>query len=154
VQAPVARRLGGRRTLLVASVLVAVGYFALLALHARTVTMLAAMIVIGLGNGALIAALPAAAASAAPPDRTAVATGLNNTAKTVGGMVASAAFALALLSGNHTTLAGDPGTAGSMSGYLTVWIICGVTAVVAALFLAAAPRGSFEGTRDPGETHD
>ncbi len=154
VHAPLARRLGGRRTLLVASVLVALGYFALVAMHAQAITMLVAMIVIGAGNGALIAALPAAAASAAPPHRTAVATGLNNTAKTVGGMVASAVFALALLSGSHTTLVGDPGTAGSMSGYLTVWVVCGVSAVIAALFLGAAPRGSFEGAQDDEETHD
>ena len=148
VQARVALRIGGRRTLLGATVLVAAGYLSLLVLHAHTVTMLAGMVVAGLGSGALVAALPAAAASAAPRDRTAVATGLTNTTKTVGGMVASAVFALALLSGTHTTLAGEAGTAGSFSGYVTVWVICGGTALVGALFLLRAPKGSFEGVPD------
>ncbi len=152
MQSPVVRRLGGRRTLLMATVVVTAGYAALLALHGQVVTMLGAMVLIGVGNGALIAALPAAAASAAPPHRTAMATGLNNTTKTVGGMVASAVFALALLSGSHQTLAGEDGTAGSLSGYLTVWIVCAVTALVAAVFLAAAPRGSFEGSQDAGSS--
>lgn len=144
----IALSLGGRRTLVLATVLVAGGYLSLLGLHTHVWTMLAGMIVAGLGSGALVAALPAAAASAAPRDRTAVATGLTNTTKTVGGMVASAVFAVALLSGNHDTLAGQPGTAGSLGGYMTVWTICGVTALASLAFLLSAPRGSFEGAPD------
>lgn len=140
--------LGGRRSLVLASLLVATGYLSLLVLHTRELTMLAGMVVAGLGSGALVAALPAAAASAAPHDRTGVATGLTNTTKTVGGMVASAAFAVALLSGNHDTLAGEAGTAGSFGGYMTVWIVCGVTALVSVGFLLMAPAGSFEGAPD------
>lgn len=148
LHARVAQALGGRRTLLLSSLLIGIGYLSLLLLHTRSWTMLVGMVVAGLGSGALVAALPAAAASAAPRDRTAVATGLTNTTKTVGGMVASAAFALALLSGDHTTLTGQDGTAGSLGGYMTVWTICGVTALVSCLFLFAAPRGSFEGALD------
>lgn len=146
--ARVARALGGRRALLLASLMVGVGYLSLLALHTHTWSTLAGMVVAGLGSGALVAALPAAAASAAPRNRTAVATGLTNTTKTVGGMVASAAFALSLLSGNHDTLSGAAGTAGSLSGYMTVCIICGVTALISCGFLLASPKGSFEGTPD------
>lgn len=148
LHARIAQVLGGRRTLLLSSLLVGVGYLSLLLLHTSAWTMLLGMVVAGLGSGALIAALPAAAASAAPRDRTAVATGLTNTTKTVGGMVASAAFALALLAGDHTALSGEEGTAGSLGGYMTVWVICGVTALVSCAFLLAAPRGSFEGAPD------
>jgi MFS family permease len=94
------------------------------------------MVVAGLGSGALVAALPAAAAAAAPPGRTGVATGLTNTTKVLGGSVASAAFAVALA-------AGSVGTAGSLSGYVTVWLVCGVTAWLAALSLVFVPRLAF-----------
>ena len=60
------------------------------------------MVVAGLGSGALVAALPAMAAAAAPPHQTGVATGLTNTTKTLGGAFASAIFALALASGVDT----------------------------------------------------
>ena len=43
-----------------------------------------------------MAALPAAAAAAAPPDRTGFATGMTNATKTVGGAIASSVFAIAL----------------------------------------------------------
>ena len=57
------------------------------------------MAVAGLGSGTLVAALPAAAAAVAPAGRTAVATGLTNTGKTLGGAFASCAFAIALAAG-------------------------------------------------------
>jgi hypothetical protein len=105
--------------------------------------MLAAISVAGLGSGALVAALPAAAAAAAPVGRTGVATGLTNTTKVLGGSFASAAFAIALASGAPMTVDGVEGTAGSLSGYLTVWLICGVTALLAAVALVFVPRLAF-----------
>jgi hypothetical protein len=101
------------------------------------------MAIAGLGSGALVAALPSAAAAAAPTGRTAVATGLTNTTKTIGGTFASATFALALSAGVHTTLGGAEGTAGSLTGYMTVWAVCGLTAVLAALCLVVIPRLAF-----------
>ena len=56
------------------------------------------MAIAGLGSGALVAALPATAAAAAPPDRTGFATGMTNATKTVGGAIASSIFAIALAS--------------------------------------------------------
>ena len=74
------------------------------------------MAVAGLGSGALVAALPAAAAAAAPPDRTGFATGMTNATKTVGGAIASSVFAIALAA---TGSLDDP-TEGHapLSGYL------------------------------------
>lgn len=139
----ITRLLTPRRTLILAASLVAVGYLLFLPFHETTANLLTNMVVAGLGSGALVAALPAAAAAAAPVGRTAVATGLTNTTKTIGGTFASCVFALALISGTHATLDGSEATAGSLSGYMIVWTICGVTAVVAAVVLAFVPRLAF-----------
>ena len=99
------------------------------------------MAVAGVGSGALVAALPAAAAAAAPPERTGFATGMTNATKTVGGAIASSIFAIALASTGSLT---DP-TEGHapVSGYLTVWAVCAVAALLAAcalLVMPGAPR--------------
>jgi MFS family permease len=137
----VARLTAPRVTLMGASVLVGVGFLLFLPLHDTYLQVIINMIIVGLGSGALVAALPAAAASAAPSTQTSVATGLTNSVKTVGGAVASCVFGIALLNG--VVAGGAHGTAGSFSGYMTVWIVCGVTAVVAAVLLAFVPRQAF-----------
>ena len=60
--------------------------------------------------------------------------------KTVGGAIASCVFGIALLG---TAGQAAVGTAGSLSGYFTVWIVCGVTAAVAAVLLAFVPKLAF-----------
>ncbi len=125
-----------RVTLIGAAALTGLGYLLLVPLHDTLPQVLGAMVVAGLGSGALVAALPAAAAAAAPPGRTGVATGLTNTTKVLGGSLASAVFAVALA-------AGSVGTAGSLSGYVTVWVVCGGTAWLAALSLVFVPRLAF-----------
>jgi MFS family permease len=137
-----------RRTLIGAALLVAVGYLLFVPFHDSVAQVVVNMVVAGLGSGALVAALPAAAAAAAPRERTAVATGLTNTTKTIGGSFASAVFALALVTGTTATLTGGEGTAGSLGGYHAVWVICGVTALVSAVLLAFVPRLAFSDT-DP-----
>ena len=92
----------------------------------------------GVGSGALVAALPAAAAAAAPPDRTGFATGMTNATKTVGGAIASSIFAIALAS---TGSIEDPEKGHApLSGYLTVWAICAAAALLAAVALLLMPR--------------
>ena len=56
------------------------------------------MAIVGVGSGALVAALPASAAAGAPAERTGFATGMTNATKTMGGAIASAIFAIALSS--------------------------------------------------------
>ena len=174
-----------RAALVCASLLVAAGYLLFVPFHATFAQTLSNMIIAGIGSGALVAALPAAAATAAPPDRTSVATGLTNSTKTLGGAVASAVFGLALLGaavggGGGAAEAGsgsgagagaggagavgeagagagaDAATAaaeaaaahaGSLSGYMTVWIVCGVTALAAAALLLIVPRHAFADAR-------
>jgi MFS family permease len=137
----VARLLGTRGAMLVACLLVAVGYGLFLPLHDSTGQTLLNMAIAGIGSGALVAALPAAAAAAAPADRTGFVTGMTNTTKTIGGAIASSIFAIALASTGSIADA-EAGHA-PLSGYLTVWAVCSVTALVAALSLLAAPRDAF-----------
>ena len=136
----VTRWLSPRWALIGASLLVGLGYLLFLPFHTSFAETLTNMIIAGIGSGALVAALPAAAAAAAPHGQTGVATGLTNSVKTVGGSVASAVFGVALATHAVGAL---QGTAGSFSGYVTVWVVCGVTALVAAVALLFVPRTAF-----------
>lgn len=142
---PFASRLATPRlTLAFAAVLVGIGYLLFLPFHEDFGQVIVNMSVVGIGSGALVAALPAAAAAAAPDARTGVATGLTNSVKTVGGAIASCIFGIALFHGVTASGAAADGTAGSYSGYLTVWTVCGVTALVSAtLLLLVVPRQAF-----------
>nr|WP_204332109.1 MFS transporter [Geodermatophilus sabuli] len=139
----ISARTSPRTTLIGAATLTGTGYLLLVPLHGSLAQVLASMVVAGLGSGALVAALPAAAAAAAPVGRTGVATGLTNTTKVLGGSFASAAFAVALASGAPVLVDGAEGTAGSLGGYLTVWVVCGGTALAAAVALLLVPRLAF-----------
>lgn len=142
--AVLSRRLAPRRALIGATALVAVGYLALIPFHDSVAEVLACMVVAGVGSGALVAALPAAAAAAAPHGQTGIAAGLTNTTKTIGGAFASATFGIALAAGVTTAAS----TAASLSGYYTVWAVCGGGAVLATILLFAIPKVAFADT-DP-----
>jgi hypothetical protein len=67
---------------------------------------------------------------------------MTNTTKTMGGAIASSVFAIALA----TTGSLDDSTAAGhapLAGYLTVWSVCAVTALVAAAALLVVPRDAF-----------
>ncbi len=134
-----------RITLIGAAALVSLGYLLFLPFHGSYLQVIINMVIAGIGSGALVAALPAAAASAAPSTQTGVATGLTNSVKTVGGAIASAVFGIALMHGVTEAVAGGAAesTAGSLSGYITVWTVCGVTALAAAILLCFVPKQSF-----------
>lgn len=150
---PVVARLATPRiTLIGASLLVAIGFLLFLPFHGAYLQVVANMMIAGIGSGALVAALPAAAASAAPHTQTGVATGLTNSVKTVGGAIASCVFGIALMHAVAGGAGGGEGTAGSFSGYVTVWIVCGVTALAAAVLLLFVPKQAF--TDRAGQPHD
>ncbi|WP_243059569.1 MFS transporter [Nocardioides sp. SR21] len=132
------RALGPRGALVASAVLVAVGYGMWLVFHDETWQALLNMAVAGLGSGALVAALPATAAAAAPPERTGFATGMTNGTKTIGGAIASAVFAIALSSTGSLDVPEEGHAA--LSGYLTVWAVCAVAALLAAVALLMLPR--------------
>ncbi|MDN5893488.1 MAG: MFS transporter, partial [Nocardioides sp.] len=137
-----ARVVGPRGALVTGCLLVATGYALFLPLHDTTLQALLNMGIAGLGSGVLVAALPAAAAAAAPPERTGFAAGMTNATKTVGGAIASAIFAIALAA---TGSLGVP-TEGQapLAGYLTVWAVCAGAAVLAAIALLVLPRNPVE----------
>ena len=137
----VARFIGTRTTMLVACLLVALGYGLFLPLHGSTVQALVNMAIAGVGSGALVAALPAAAAAAAPADRTGFVTGMTNTTKTIGGAIASSVFAIALSSTG--SIADAKAGHAPLSGYLTVWAVCSITALIAAVSLFVVPKDAF-----------
>lgn len=146
-----ARAMRPRGALVAAALLVGAGYLLFLPLHHSYAQVVVCIMIAGLGSGALVAALPAAAAAAAPQTQTGVATGLTNSVKTVGGAIASCAFGIALLHGAATSIGGEgDATAGSLSGYVAVWIICGVTALVAAGSLMLVPAQAFTDPQAPG----
>lgn len=144
-----ARRAGTKRTLIAASFLVGLGYLLFLPLHDSLAQVLINMMIAGIGSGALVAALPAAAAAAAPFHRTGMATGLTNAVKTIGGSFASAIFGLALIGQVTGALSNGAAEnfAAPLSGYMVVWVICGGTAIVCAVILFAVPRDALEDTR-------
>jgi MFS family permease len=103
------------------------------------------MFIAGIGSGALVGAMPAAVAAAAPRGQTGIAAALTNTTKTIGGSFASAIFGIVLAMG---VLAAATSTASSLSGYLTVWIVCGIGALVAAVLLFFVPKLAFADVAD------
>ncbi len=129
-----------RVALIIATFFVATGYLLFLVNHTTIAGTFVNMAIAGIGSGALVGALPSAAAAAAPRGQTGIATALTNTTKTIGGSFASAIFAIVLTIG-AVTVAGS--TASSLFGYLTVFAICGIGALVAALLLFLVPKLAF-----------
>ena len=140
-----------RVALIVATFFVATGYLLFLVNHTTVASVFVNMAIAGLGSGALVGALPAAAAAAAPRGQTGIATALTNTTKTIGGSFASAIFAIVLAAGAATAVTA---TASSLLGYMTVFAICGGGALVAAVLLFLVPKLAFADVDDevlPGE---
>ena len=137
------RLLGVRRTLILACLMVAGGYALWLPFHDTTLQALTNLAIAGLGSGALVASLPAAAAAAAPPERTGIATGMTNGTKVIGGAIASSIFAIALASTGSIDKLGEESTNAPLSGYLVVWGVCSGAALLAAIALMLAPKVAF-----------
>ncbi|MDR0848510.1 MAG: MFS transporter [Propionibacteriaceae bacterium] len=87
----------------------------------------------GVGAGILVAWLPAAAANAAPPGKTATLVGLTSLTRVIGTALGSAAFAVILSTVGH-----QKGTAASLAGYLTVFSVAIAASVTGGILLRAA----------------
>ncbi|KEP74726.1 transporter [Microbacterium sp. SUBG005] len=140
VFAVTSRRASPRVVLIAAAVFVGAGYALLLPLHVDLWQVLLCLAIAGLGSGALVAAMPAAAAAAAPRGQTGVASALTNTTKTVGGTMSSAVFGVVLAAGAGSGVAA---TAAPLAGYVTVWSICAAGGFAAAVLLLFVPRIAF-----------
>jgi len=142
------RRATPRIALIVAAFFVAAGYLMFLPLHDEVWQVVLNMVIAGIGSGALVAALPAAAAAAAPRGQTGIAAGLTNTTKTIGGSFASSVFGVVLAVGAVSAV----GAAASFSGYVVVWLVCGIGALVSALVLFLVPKHAFaDAAEEPAE---
>ena len=126
--------------LIAAALLVGVGYTLFLPFHLELWQVLLNLSIAGIGCGALVGAMPAAAAAAAPLGHTGEASGMTNTTKTIGGAFSSAVFGVVLAAGVGT-VAGH--TASSLGGYITVWAICAAGGFLAALLLLVVPKVAF-----------
>ncbi|WP_404443273.1 MFS transporter [Microbacterium marinum] len=134
------RRISPRLMLIAAALLVGVGYTLFLPFHLELWQVLLNLSIAGIGCGALVGAMPAAAAAAAPLGHTGEASGMTNTTKTIGGAFSSAVFGVVLAAGVGT-VAGH--TASSLGGYITVWAICAAGGFLAALLLLVVPKVAF-----------
>ncbi|TDN88474.1 MFS transporter [Microbacterium sp. BK668] len=134
-------RRGNPRVILIgASALVGVGYALFLPFHLELWQVLLNLSIAGIGSGALVAALPAAAAAAAPRGQTGIASALTNTTKTIGGTFASAVFGVVLAAGAGAVASQ---TAASLGGYMTVWAVCAAGGFLAAILLFFVPKVAF-----------
>lgn len=129
-----------RIALIVGTSFIATGYLMFLPFNGTAMQVTINMVIAGLGSGALVAALPAAASAAAPLGQTGIAAGLTNTTKTIGGSFASAIFAVVLV---YAGAGAAIGTAGTYAGYLTVFAICGGSAAISAVLLVFVPKLAF-----------
>lgn len=134
------RQASPRVVLIVAALLVGIGYALFLPFHLELWQVLLNLCIAGLGCGALVGALPAAAAAAAPAGQTGIASALTNTTKTIGGTFSSAVFGVVLAAGAGAVASQ---TAASLGGYLTVWAICAAGGFLAALLLLFVPKVAF-----------
>jgi MFS family permease len=144
------RRASPRVVLIGAALLVGIGYLLFLPLHRELWQVLMNLSIAGLGSGALVAALPAAAAAAAPRGQTGIASALTNTTKTIGGTFASAVFGVVLAVGAGAVASS---TAASLGGYITVWIVCAAGGFAAAAVLLVVPKVAFADTDIEATAH-
>ncbi|RLP80270.1 MFS transporter [Mycetocola lacteus] len=147
----VSKRATPRIALIASAISVAVGYLLLIPFHLEVWEVVMCMMIAGVGSGALVGALPAAAAAAAPPGRTGIASALTSTSKTIGGSFSSAIFGIVLIGGAATTVTAG---ASSLAGYMTVWAVCGLSAAVAVVLLLFVPKLSFSDAPEGGAPDD
>jgi MFS family permease len=130
-----AERVGLRVVLILGAVLNAAGYVLTATAHGSVGVFVIWQVLVGVGNGLVLAALSSYVVNRAPADAVAISSGLLNTGRTVGGAVAGAAFA-AVMAAMVTRLPGMAKPVTTEAGYVTVWLVCAVLALaVAALAL-------------------
>jgi MFS family permease len=145
VFAVTSRRAAPRSILIGAALLVGVGYALFVPFHVELWQVLLNLSIAGIGSGALVAAMPAAAAAAAPRGQTGISSALTNTTKTIGGSFSSAVFGVVLAGAAGAAVAS---TAAPLAGYLTVWMVCAAGGFLAALLLLFVPKVAFADAHD------
>ena len=114
-----AKRIGLLGVLAIALSLAAVGQLMFIFLHSSLPLVITGSLLVGVGQGFMLGALPALIAEESPADATGIATGIYNSLKTLGGAVSATVFGIVL-----AAFAIDGQTFSSKSGYIAIWVIC------------------------------
>ncbi len=134
-----AERLGTRAPLVLGALLTAAGYSLTALVHSSTGVFVAWQVLVGIGNGLVLAGLSTHVATSAPADAVGISAGLFNTARTVGGAVSGAVFAT-LMAALVVSLPGASRPVTSEAGYVTVWLVCAALALVVAGLATRLPE--------------
>jgi MFS family permease len=126
-----AERLGERVPLVLGGLVTATGYVLTALAHGSAGAFVAWQVLVGVGNGLVLAGLSALVATRAPADAVAISSGLFTTARTVGGAVSGAVFAT-LMAALVVLLPGATKPVTSEAGYVTVWLVCAALALTVA----------------------
>jgi MFS family permease len=126
-----AERLGSRTGLITGALLTSSGYLLTVAAHGSAGVFVLWQVLVGIGNGLVLATLSTHVVTRAPADAVGISSGLFNTSRTVGGAVAGAAFA-AVMAALIIQIPGGAKPTTSEAGYVTVWILCAALALTVA----------------------
>ncbi|QCX29017.1 MFS transporter [Nocardioides jishulii] len=136
-------RVGGRRTLILGAVVVALSYFLRPAADGSLTAIVVVSTLCGLGAAIAFAAMPALIMSAVPITETASANGINSLMRAVGMAAASAGTAAIFASlATATTVDGTTVTAPTSTAFTVGFMVCGVFAAVGAVVAAFIPTRS------------
>jgi MFS family permease len=127
-----AERVGNRAALVLGAALTAAGYVLTALAHDTVEVFLIWQVMVGVGNGLVLATLSSYVVTRAPADAVGISSGLLNTARTVGGAVSGAAFA-AVMAALATRLPGVAKPVTTEAGYVTVWLVCAALAAAVAI---------------------
>ncbi len=128
----IAERAGTRPALVVGATLTATGYVLTALLHDSVGVFVIWQVMVGIGNGLVLAILSSYVVTHAPVDAVAISSGLLNTARTAGGAVAGAVFA-AVMAAMVTRVPGITRPVTTETGYLTVWLVCAALVIMVAV---------------------
>jgi MFS family permease len=149
--APVARQAGHRATVCLGCACLLAGYGGLAGWHGEIWQLIVFGSVAALGVGVVSGAMPVVLTERAARTSAAISTGLFITGRAVGGSIAGAGFAALLtrITIGHTDIP-------RQIGYVGVWLICAVAALVSLVIVATATRrlparvlGGVVGQHDP-----
>lgn len=143
----IAAKTGMKAVILTGAALGSIGNFMLVFVHNSLVGYFAAAVVMGLGFGFMMGALPARLADLAPRDATGISTGVYNSLRTLGGSLAGAIFAAMLGAAMGSSLDFP-----ALSGYLSVWVFSGAALAVAFVALWFLPKDSVGETEELANT--
>lgn len=127
-----AERVGSRTALAAGSILTAGGYMLTALIHDSAGAFVTWQVMVGVGNGLVLAVLSSYVVTRAPADAVAISSGLLNTARTVGGAVSGAAFA-AVMAAMVTRTPGAARPVTTEAGYVTVWLVCAALVIAVAV---------------------